>query len=565
MDVYDYTASNGGTGAKFKGYTTVIAGAASIIATVVSVLSIWLQAKNYRKPLLQRYVVRILLMVPIYSIASWTSMISLKAAQFVDPIRDVYEAFTIYTFFQLLINYLGGERSLIVTTHGRAPVQHLWPLNHALPKVDISDPYTFLSIKRGILQYAWLKPILAIAAIVMKATGTYQEGYIAASSGYLWSGIIYNISVSVSLYSLGLFWVCMHQDLKPFRPVPKFLSIKLIIFASYWQGFFLSILVWLGAIPDDVQGYTRDNLAAAIQDFLICIEMPIFAVVHWYAFSWYDFADNSILSARMPLSRALRDAFGTKDLIQDSKETFTGDKYKYRAFDSGDKVMAHAESSSRFARLDAGMRYERGGKGKYWLPKPGKTQESPLLDNGEGGSADQESQRDTSMGTFDEPEIDADEERMYEQARQLEHGDWNYPVITANEPLRTRYGSSFSSRGAYSPVPRLSPPQRRSPASPAKPGTPKAPGDPQEPTVLAVKTKKKKKSKKVVVHHPVPEAEALLPDADQAIGSSASQTRDGAASPDVGDLHKDNVASGETDNENSAPKFDVHGSDEFRN
>jgi organic solute transporter Ostalpha len=30
--------------------------------------------------------------VPIYSIASWTSMISLTAAQFVDPVRDIYEA-----------------------------------------------------------------------------------------------------------------------------------------------------------------------------------------------------------------------------------------------------------------------------------------------------------------------------------------------------------------------------------------------------------------------------------------------------------------------------------------
>jgi hypothetical protein len=171
--------------------------------------SIWLQAKNYRKPLLQRYVVRILLMVPIYSIASFTSMVSLRAASFLDPIRDIYEAFTIYTFFQLLINYLGGERSAIIMPHGRAPVHHLWPMNHVLSKVDISDPYTFLAIKRGILQYAWLKPILALAAIIMKATGTYQEGYIGAKSGYFWSGIIYNISVTVSLYSLGLFWVCM--------------------------------------------------------------------------------------------------------------------------------------------------------------------------------------------------------------------------------------------------------------------------------------------------------------------------------------------------------------------
>jgi hypothetical protein len=160
-------------------------------------------------------------MVPIYAISSWVSLISLKAAFFLDPIRDIYEAFTIYTFFQLLINFLGGERSLIIMMHGRAPKEHLWPLNHVLPKVDISDPYTFLAIKRGILQYAWLKPILALASIIMKATGTYQEGYVGLNSGYFWSGIIYNLSVTVSLYSLGMFWACMSRDLQPFRPVPK--------------------------------------------------------------------------------------------------------------------------------------------------------------------------------------------------------------------------------------------------------------------------------------------------------------------------------------------------------
>lgn len=391
-----------------------------------------MQAKNYRKPLLQRYVIRILLMVPIYSIASFTSMVSLSAAAFVDPIRDVYEAFTIYTFFQLLINYLGGERALIVMTHGRAPVEHLWPLNHVLRKVDISDPHTFLSIKRGILQYAWLKPILAVAAIVMKATDTYQEGYIGAKSGYLWSGIMYNISVTLSLYSLGLFWVCMHNDLTPFRPVPKFLCIKLIIFASYWQGFFLSILVWLGAIPDDVKGYTKDNLAAAIQDALICIEMPAFAIAHWYAFSWYDFADDSISSARMNLSHALKDACGVKDLIEDSKETFRGNKYGYRFFDSGDKVIAHQDSESRFNRIKAGMRYERGGKGKYWLPRQGEINAtspgeihvtSPLL--GEPSSSRSNALGDHANGTFDEPDLDGEIENLYSSARQLEYGDWN--------------------------------------------------------------------------------------------------------------------------------------------
>lgn len=554
-----------GTGQKFTTATTVVAGVASLAATVVSVISIWLQAKNYRKPLLQRYVVRILLMVPIYSISSWTSMVSLRAAAFLDPVRDIYEAFTIYTFFQLLINYLGGERSAIVMPHGRAPVHHLWPMNHVLPKVDISDPYTFLAIKRGILQYAWLKPILALAAIIMKATGTYQEGYIGAKSGYFWSGIIYNISVTVSLYSLGLFWVCMHKDLVPFRPVPKFLCIKLIIFASYWQGFFLSILVWLGAIPDDVQGYTRDNLAAAIQDALICVEMPIFAVAHWYAFSWHDFADNRIQSARMPLNYAFRDAFGIKDLIEDSKETFRGDNYGYRTFDSGDKVIAHEDSSSRYARLREGMRYERGGKGKYWIPKPGEVNATaPLLGNGNGSSSSTRPDQlnENTHGTFDEPEIDPDEDRLYDKARQLEYGDWNYPVITASEPLRERYASWASSSETrilnshtYTSIPT----SNDTAESSQQKG--KQTESEQQPPVVVIKKKKKPKK---AIQHPDPKPSDVISDREDQGSTRATQSFDGSHSP-APEEHGPWASTERNDARESVSSYQISDSDEFRN
>lgn len=374
-------------------------------------------------------------MVPIYSASSWASIVSLKAAFYLDPLRDVYEAFTIYTFLQLLVNFLGGERSLIVMMHGRPPVSHPWPLNLYLSKVDISDPHTFLALKRGILQYAYLKPILSIATIVLKLTDTYQEGYLGLTSGYLWVGILYNASVSLSLYSLAMFWVCMHQDLKPFRPMPKFLCIKLIIFASYWQGFFLSILQFLGAIPSNVPGYSADNLAAAIQDALICFEMPIFAVSHWYAFSWHDYADDTISAARMPVKYALRDAFGIRDLIEDTKETFRGKQYDYRSFDSGDNVIAHEESDSRVARMMDGMRYERGGKGKYWIQKPGQpSSRTPLLSGNRISRAPAPEARgragDYRAADPDwEIAIDAEDERLYNNARALEFGDWNVSVF----------------------------------------------------------------------------------------------------------------------------------------
>ncbi|KAF8423096.1 organic solute transporter Ostalpha-domain-containing protein [Tirmania nivea] len=453
-------ALDGGTGSQLGHAAIIVAGVCSLIATLLAFVSIWLQLKNYRKPLLQRYVVRILLMVPIYAISSWVSLMSITAAMYIDPIRDVYEAFTIYTFFQLLINYLGGERALIIMTHGRAPKEHLWPMNYVLAKVDISDPHTFLAIKRGILQYAWMKPILGLAAVIMKATGTYQEGYVGLKSGYFWSGIIYNISVTVSLYSLGMFWVCTSRDLQPFRPVPKFLCVKLIIFASYWQGFFLSILVWLGVIRD-VGHYTPDNLAAAIQDALICFELPGFAIAHWNAFSWKDYADVTKSAARMSVMYALRDAFGIRDLIEDSKITFKGKGYDYRLFDPAESVLEHPDSGARVNRMMEGLRYHKGGKSKYWIPKPTAT--TGLLSTpGPSSSSRPMSPAVAERGGNwkwygDEPngleelEIDEEDEKLFEDARKLEYGDYNYPVITAYEPLRNvrtgGYSSGYQSGG----------------------------------------------------------------------------------------------------------------------
>lgn len=323
--------------------------------------------------------------------------------------------------------------------HGRQPVNHAWPLSHIFTKVDISDPHTFLSIKRGILQYAWLKPILGISTIIMKSTGIYQEGYLGVTSGYLWSSIIYNLSVTISLYSLAMFWVCMSQDLQPFRPLPKFLCIKLIIFASYWQGFFLSILQWFGAIPNNFQGYSSNTLAAAIQDALICCEMPLFAISHWYAFSWHDYADITISAARMPVKYALRDAFGVRDLIEDTKETFGGKHYEYRVFDTGDDVLAHEDSDSRVARMMEGMRYERGGKGKYWIPQPGKiNSRTPLLGGNLGSNRAAtmnntidrgESTDEEGFDSLGQAILDPEDERLFTSARQLEFGDWNVSLF----------------------------------------------------------------------------------------------------------------------------------------
>lgn len=58
------------------------------------------------------------------------------------------------------------------------------------------------------------------------------------SSGFLYVTLIYNVSVSLALYALFLFYFATRELLSPYDPVWKFLTVKSVIFLSFWQGTF---------------------------------------------------------------------------------------------------------------------------------------------------------------------------------------------------------------------------------------------------------------------------------------------------------------------------------------
>ncbi|PWN49784.1 DUF300-domain-containing protein [Violaceomyces palustris] len=359
-----------GSGRSLPSALLVVSSLSALFATAFSFFLIWTHLKNYRKPTLQRYVVRLLVMVPIYSIASVISLFSLDLAYVIDLVRDLYEAFVIYCFFNLLIEYLGGERSLIILLHGRRPTPHLFPVNLFMHPMDASDPYTFLALKRGVLQYVQIKPVLAILTVVLKSVGKYGDGRLSFSNGYTYVSLTYNISVFLSLYCLGMFWACLNEDLKPFRVTSKFLCIKGIIFFSFWQGLAISILVAAGLIKRIGPVADEAYISLAVQDMLICLEMPIFALAHAYAFSHKDYIDPfAHYAARLPVYYALRDCIGMYDVFSDSLTTVRGTGYGYQTFEPSEGVVH--QSLARERRSKAGLRYAEGGKAKYWLPQRG--------------------------------------------------------------------------------------------------------------------------------------------------------------------------------------------------
>ena len=68
----------------------------------------------YTKPTLQKHIIRILFMIPVYALTSYISISNPDHELYCSSLRDFYEAYVLYTFIQLLIAYIGGESALLV-------------------------------------------------------------------------------------------------------------------------------------------------------------------------------------------------------------------------------------------------------------------------------------------------------------------------------------------------------------------------------------------------------------------------------------------------------------------
>lgn len=112
----------------------------------------------------------------------------------------------------------------------------------------------------------------------------------SANGGYIYITIIYNISVSLALYGLYLFYFATRDLLTPFEPVLKFCTVKSVIFLSFWQGVGLAILekaeVISPIVSDGATTSSAGTVSAGYQNFFICLEMLFAAIALRYAFPY---------------------------------------------------------------------------------------------------------------------------------------------------------------------------------------------------------------------------------------------------------------------------------------
>ncbi|TVU47091.1 hypothetical protein EJB05_06671 [Eragrostis curvula] len=232
------------------------AGTSVTVSLVLSLFLIFEHLCAYHQPEEQKFLIGLILMVPVYAVQSFFSLLNSNVAFICELMRDCYEAFAMYCFERYLIACLGGEESTIrfmegqLDTNESSPlldvdydygiVKHPFPLSCFMRNWYLGPDF-YYAVKIGIVQYMILKPICAVLAIFLQLLGIYGEGKFGWKYGYPYLAVVLNFSQTWALYCLIQFYTATKEKLEPIKPLSKFLTFKSIVFLTWWQVVHLKV------------------------------------------------------------------------------------------------------------------------------------------------------------------------------------------------------------------------------------------------------------------------------------------------------------------------------------
>lgn len=286
----------------FHHFAEFVAAAFGIVAVIVSFTMMFLHATHYCRPKEQRHIIRILFMVPIYATVSFLSIVFYTHSVYYEVLRDCYEAFAIASFFSLMCAYLADDiKSQKEYFRKIKPKPWIWPMpwfqkcaggETGWLRTPRSGLTWFNVIFVAVFQYCFIRVTMTITAVISQHFRRYCLESLNPAFAHVWVMVIEAIAVSITMYCIIQFYIQIRGDVAQHKPFLKVLSIKLVIFLSFWQTIIISFLTSSGAIKASDRIQTPD-IKVGIPALLLCIEMALFSILHIWSFSWRPYAIGS--------------------------------------------------------------------------------------------------------------------------------------------------------------------------------------------------------------------------------------------------------------------------------
>jgi hypothetical protein len=180
----------------FHDFGLILSAAFALFATLMSLYLIWMHATHYLRPREQKHIIRILFMVPVYSVVSFLSYKYYLHTIYFDVLRDCYEAFAIASFFNLLCHYVAPDLRAQKEYFRRVkPKDWVWPLTWC-KKCTGGEKGVFRTPRSGltwfnivwfsVFQYCFVRVAMTIVAVTTQANGKYCLSSLSPAFAHVW-------------------------------------------------------------------------------------------------------------------------------------------------------------------------------------------------------------------------------------------------------------------------------------------------------------------------------------------------------------------------------------------
>jgi len=322
---------------------------AGTFAILGSLISFWHMTSHIRKlnePIVQRKIIAIMWMIPIYSVTSWLGLVFTQTYGFLSLIKDIYEAYVIYTFLSLLIAILGrGNRDSVIellikhSDHLKPPLKLPFTAKQSFSSPREKANAILDQCQLFCMQFVFLRPITSVVTVI---ADSFNENRWELSMPQFYMMLMTNVSIFFAFTGLVRFYYAMKDELMWCNPFNKFLCIKGIVFMTFWQSVVISFIahaIFENAEDELNPDETATEWSKEAQSFLICLEMFAFAIAHCFVFpveeweSGYREIQQRKIKAKFGDSLALRDF--VKDVKTVMKSRKTSSSRRYNKIDTG--------------------------------------------------------------------------------------------------------------------------------------------------------------------------------------------------------------------------------------
>ncbi|PHH81225.1 hypothetical protein CDD82_1239 [Ophiocordyceps australis] len=281
----------------FHDLARIIGASCTLIAVVLSLFLVLMHATHYTQPAEQQYIIRILFMVPIYAVSSYMQIQWYWHAIYFQVISDAYEAFAIASFFALLCHYVAPDlHSQKNFFRQMRPIKPwVWPVTwfakccggqRGIWRTPESGLTWFNIIWIGIYHYCFIRVAMTASAVVSQYFERYCESSNLPVFGHIWIISLNGFAVTIAMFCLVQFYIQLRTALAEHKIFIKILTIKLVVFLSFWQASAISVGTSTLNIVHANRVLAYPDIKVGIPALLLCIEMAGFSVLHFWAFPY---------------------------------------------------------------------------------------------------------------------------------------------------------------------------------------------------------------------------------------------------------------------------------------